>query len=311
MGKLLELRQRIRAVENIRAITRTLATVAAARLSRTRRRAAGLRLYAASVREILYRQQRYIARRGLEPAALSALLRERQPVRSVVVLVITGDRGMCGGYNLEACRAGLEFWTESRKAGRRVGFILKGLRGAEYFGKRRAEILHRESWRRGGIRPDDVERLLALLLRLYRSGDADAIYAVYTEFYSPIRRRPRTVRFLPIRLPEAGGEADPAGEIGKWYHEPAFAEMLEELLAVYLRVQLYDVLLASYASEQGARMITMEEATERSEKALQDYRMQHNRLRREAITTDLLAAVFASRVAAEAAAGPAGPAGPA
>jgi F0F1-type ATP synthase gamma subunit len=81
--------------------------------------------------------------------------------------------------------------------------------------------------------------------------------------------------------------------------------MLEELLAVYLRVQLHDVLLASYASEQGARMITMEEATERSEKALQEYRVQHNRLRREAITTDLLGALFASRAAGEAAVPPA------
>jgi F-type H+-transporting ATPase subunit gamma len=111
MGKLLELRQRIRAVENIQAITRTLATVAAAKLSRTRRRAAGLREYAGSVRGMLYRQQRDLAARGLDLGALSPLLRERRPVRRVVVLVITGDRGMCGGYNLGACRLALEFRT--------------------------------------------------------------------------------------------------------------------------------------------------------------------------------------------------------
>lgn len=306
MGKLLELRQRIRAVENIRTITRTLATVAAARLSRTRRRAAGLRVYARSVRDILDRQQRYIARRGLDLGALSSLLRERLPVRTVTLLVITGDRGMCGGYNLEACRLALDFWQASRKAGRQVRFILKGKRGSEYFGKRHAEIRHQEGWRRAGIGADDVERLLALLLHLYRSGETDAIYAVYTEFHSPVRRRPRVVRFLPIRLPEPGDAEEPAGEIGRWHHEPGFAEMLEELLAVYLRVQLYDVLLASYASEQGARMITMEEATERSDKALQEYRVQHNRLRREAITTDLLGALFASQAAGEAASPPAG-----
>jgi F-type H+-transporting ATPase subunit gamma len=146
-----------------------------------------------------------------------------------------------------------------------------------------------------------VERLLGLLLGLYRSGQADAIYAVYTEFHSPIRRRPRTVRFLPVRLPGADADEEPGGDVRAWHYEPGLRGMIEELVAVYLRVQLHEVLLASYASEQGARMITMEEATERADKALQEYRVRHNRLRREAITTDLLGTLVASPTAGEAA----------
>ena len=303
MGKLLELRQRIRAVEQIQTITRTLATVAAAKLSRTRRRAAGLRAYAGSIRGILSRQQHHIACQGLDLGAMSGLLGETRPVRTIALLVVTGDRGMCGGYNLEACRFALEFWNASRKAGKQVRFVLKGRKGSEYFAKRRAEILHREAWGRAGHSASEVERLLELLLRLYFSGEADAIYAVYTEFHSPIRRRPRAVRLVPVPLPEPAPEEEPGKGARKWYYEPNFAELMDELVAVYLRVQLHHVLLASYASEQGARMMTMEEATERADKALQDYRVRHNRLRREAITTDLLGALFASR-AAEAAASP-------
>jgi F-type H+-transporting ATPase subunit gamma len=301
MGKLHELRQRIRAVESIQAITRTLATISAAKLSRTRRRAAGLREYARAVREILAHQQQYLASRGLELESLSPLLCERRPARRVVLLVLTGDRGMCGGYNLAACRLALEFRAATLKAGRTVGLVLKGRKGYEYFTRRRAEILHQEGWRRGGSWPDEVERLLRMLLGFFRSGEADAIYVVFTEFHSPVRRRPRTVRLLPVRLsaPEAGETPDEP--IRKWHHEPGLPGMIEDLLAVYLRVQLHEALLASYASEQGARMITMEEATERADKALQEYRVRHNRMRREAITTDLLGTLVASRVGGEAA----------
>jgi len=298
MAKLAELRQRIRAVENIQTITRTLATVAAAQLSRIRRRAAGLGVYAGTMREILFRQQDYLARAGLGFGSVSWLLREREPVTNLALLVITADRGMCGGYNLEACRFGMEFWERSRKAGQKVRFVLKGAKGVGYFKRHHAEIRHQEGWRRGGIGAADVERLLGVLLNLYRSGEVDAVHAVYTEFQSPIRRRPRAVRLLPVELPGGRIEQGAAEAIHKWYYEPAFAEMVDELLAVYLRVQLLDMLLESCASEQGARMITMEEATERADKALQEYRVQHNRLRREAITIDLLGAVFASRAAA-------------
>jgi F-type H+-transporting ATPase subunit gamma len=297
MGKLLELRQKIRAVENIQTVTRTLATVAAAKLSRTRRRAAGMRTYAQSVRELLAHQQVHLARAGLRPAAVSTLLRQREPVRNVALLVITADRGMCGGYNLEACRCALEFWERSRRAGQRMTFVVRGKRGAAYFARRKAEIWHRESWPRAGAGARDVERLLTVLVDLYRSGKADAVYAVYTEFFSPIRRRPRVVRMLPVEIPAALRDAAPGEPLARWHYEPAWREVIDELLAVYLRVQLYDVLLESYASEQGARMITMEEATERAGKTLQGYRVQHHRLRREAITIDLLQTLFASRAA--------------
>jgi F-type H+-transporting ATPase subunit gamma len=308
MSKLLELRQKIGAVENIQTITRTLATVAAAKLSRTRRRAAGMRVYAQRIREMVSRQQASLARRGLDPGALSSLLQERQPIRRVALLVVAADRGMCGGYNLEVCRHGLEFWERCRKAGREVAFVLKGSRGAGFFRRRRAHVLHQESWRRGALQGEDVERLLVRLLNFYRSGQVDAVYAVYTEFHSPIHRRPRVVRILPVELPGGADAAIPQEAGAPWSYEPDLATLIDELLTVYLRVQLTDVLLESYASEQGARMITMEEASERAERSLQEYRVQYNRLRREMITIDLLGTLFASRAVEETGGAPARPA---
>lgn len=308
MGKLLELKQRIRAVENIRTVTRTLATVAAARLSRTRRRAAGLRLYARGVRELLVHQQDYLTRQRISLGTLSTLLQPREPVRNVTVLLVAADRGMCGGYNLEVCRYALEFWERLRKQGRHVTFVAKGRRGARYLTRRHAEVVHQEPWGREGVRSEDVERILGVLLNRFRSGEADAVYVVSTEFHSPIHRRPRAIRLLPADLP-AGQDTDRRLKVVEhWAYEPGLRELIDELLEVYLRVQVSDVLLESYASEHGARMITMEEATERADRALQGYRVQHNRLRREAITTDLLGALFAAR-AAEASGPPARTAG--
>ena len=301
MSSLTELRERIRAVENIERITRTLATVAAARLSRARRRAAGMREYSQRFRTILARQQAYLARAGFEIARYSDLLRPREPVRTVALLVITADRGMCGGYNLEACRLANEFWRKSREAGQRVRFIVVGQKGIKFFAKRHAEIIHREGWRREGISAGAVERLLALLLTVYRSGKVDAVHVVYTEFHTAIRRVPRVRRVLPMRVEPHDGSAVAGEDAERWHYEPGFEDVIEELVEVYLRVQLLGALLESHASEQGARMITMEEATERADKTLQGYRVQHNRLRREVITTDLLGALAASRAVAESA----------
>ncbi len=295
MQKLLELKQRMKSVQNIETITRTLATVAAAKLSGSRRRAAGLREYSRKMEEILENQQAYLAGHGVSIGSLSPLLRERA-VRSVATLVVTADRGMCGNYNLAACRLALDAWEKRKKAGRQSLFLMKGRKGERYFRRRNANVASAEGWRREGIRPEEVEKFLSLLLDLFLNGTVDEVYAVYTQFYSPIRRVPKIKRLLPISLErEDRGRMDTE----KWYYEPSFKELVDELLSIYLRLQLYDVFLESYASEQGARMITMEEATERANKTLWECRVQYNRLRRESITIDLLGVLFASKVVEE------------
>ena len=299
MAKLLELRERIRAVENIQLITRTLATVAAARLARARRRAAGLRVYARTIREILHRQQARLADADAAPNDAPSLLHGREPVRNVVLFVLTSDRGMCGAYNLELCHCALAFWEERRKSHQRVAFVLKGRKGARYFARRGAQVLHEEGWRRELIGAAEIERLLGVLLAPYRAREAEEVHVAYTEFRSPIHHGPRVVRLFPLDL--RPGPEEPAPRVERWFYEPLAREVLNELVAVHARAQLCDVLLESYASEQGARMITMEEATERADRTLQECRAQYNRLRREAVTTDLVGALFAARAAEKAA----------
>lgn len=304
----------MRTVEGIRGVTRTLATVSAAKLSRTRRRAAGLREYAAAMRALLHRQQAYLTGLSAEQAALvSPFFAERIPCRSVTLLHITGDRGMCGNYNQVANRMSAEFISRRAAAGQTVALIAKGAKGERYLSRKTsASVVHAEPWPRAGVTEEDVGRLYQLIVSRFLDGEADEVWCLYTRFYSPLKRVPRLVRLLPVaaeRLADAtagagltkraDAEVPAVVPVDRWSYEPSFSALVDELVSIFVRLQVEDVLLESFASEQGARMVTMEEATERADKSLHEMRMRYNRLRRELITTDLIGVLFASQVTAE------------
>lgn len=301
MQKLLDLEERIKTLRNIRSVARTLATVSAAKLASTRRRASGLREYTRRMQDIVFEQQAYLERSGVDTGTLSPLLRETDAIGRVLMIVITADRGMCGNYNLAVCRAAAEFCQDRQRAGHSVSFIVKGKKGARWFARRGAAIVQSAAWRRGGVETDEVERLLAFLVDELVSGRVHEVHAAYTRFYSPLRRTPCITRLLPIARPRSlpASPAAAPGASEAWSYEPSFHDVFDELVAQYLRTQLWDVLLESYASEHGSRMITMEEATERAEVAVAECQTRYHRLRREAITSDLIGVLFASQVVAE------------
>jgi len=302
--KLVELKQRIKTVSNIQSVTRTLSTVSAAKLSKTRHKAAAMRVYADKMREIVLNQQRQMERLGIAVESLSPLVAEKRVIRTVALVVISGDRGMCGSYNIGAARLARSFIEARGREGKQVLLIVKGRKGLRYLRNERDRVIHAEGWRREGVLDEDVERLLELVGRVFVTQKVDEVYAVYTRFYSPIKRQPSLVRLLPIRREMWGsreevGAVREGGATGSWTYEPSFRGLMEELVWTYLRLLIFDILIESYASEQGARMITMEEATERAAKSLHEYRVMHNRLRREVITTDLIGVLFAAQVLEE------------
>lgn len=289
----------MKVVENIQTVTRTLATVSSAKLSRTRRRAAGMREYAQAMRETLERQQHQMTHDPQVAAQAVAFLRERDEVRAVTVLHITGDRGMCGNYNQIANRVTLEFIERRQQAGQAVSVIAKGAKGERFCARKtRASIVHAETWSRTGVSEEDINRLCDMVTGRFLSGEADEVWCLYTRFHSPLKRTPRLVRLLPV-APERLTSLRREGPEERWEYEPSFSDVVEELITTFVRIQVEDVLLESYASEQGARMVTMEEATERADKSLHEMKMRYNRLRREAITTDLIGVLFASQVRAD------------
>lgn len=295
MQKLVELRQRIHTVEGIEAVARTLATVSSAKLSRTRERAAGMRVYTERLRSMLLRQQSWAAARGIDLATYSPLLRPREPVGRVLVLHLAGDRGMCGNYNMSVNRALADAVAAVRARGAEGSVIVKGRLGERYVRRRLGVPVERaETWPRAGVTPEEVDRLAALVVDAYAEGSADEVLACYTRFHSPVRRVPTVVRLLPLSAPQ-GSPVD----VDRWWHEPSFDAVIEALVPLLVRAQIEDVLLEAYASEHAARMITMQEASERATRQLQEMRVAYNRLRREAITGDLLGVLSAARLTGE------------
>jgi F-type H+-transporting ATPase subunit gamma len=299
MQKLLEVRKRTVTVRSIRSLASTMATVASAKLSRTRERAAGMRVYAERMRGVVRRQQAAAAALGIDLVSLSPFLQPHPEVRRVLLLHVAGDRGMCGAYNSAIDRVADSFVRKRLAGGVEVSAIAKGLKGEKFLRRRtKAAVLEAAGWPRAGVTAEEIDALAERLWQAFLTGEADEVWCTYTRFYSPLRHYPTVVRLLPLSFegaataePTAGGEAEQAR---RWFYEPDLATILTELLGIFLRLQIEDVLLESYASEQGARMITMEEATERADRSLQELTVAYNRLRREVITTDLLGVLFAS-----------------
>ncbi len=299
MQKLYEVRKRMRTVDSIRSVVRTMATVASAKLSRSKERAAGIREYTEMVRQVVQRQQAYAARRGIDVARVSRFMTPR-PVNRILLLHLASDRGMCGSYNMSINRMASSFISRMQRLGFGVDVITKGGKGERYISRKTsATVISASGWPRAGVTDAEVDEASDTMQQAFLSGTHDEVWCAYTRFFSPLRREPCIVRLLPLVLEGAPAVRPGLLEVSTgelWFYEPDIAAILDELLGILLRLQVEDVLLESYASEQGARMITMEEATERADKTLHDLRVTHNRLRRESITSDLIGVLFASRV---------------
>lgn len=303
MEKLADVRKRMGSVKGIGEVCRTLATVASAKLARTHERARGARLYTARLREILARQQAASRAAGRDPAAMSPLMGVKPQASRICVLVVGADRGLCGGYNLALGRRARDFAAAKAAEGAIVVAVVKGRRAETYL--RRATNVPVDTasgWTRAGVTSEEIDTLLELITERFLSGEFDEIWACYTAFISTMRREPTVVRLLPVMPAESVERAKELAALAPegWFYEPAQQPCVEELLRAFVRLQIEDVLLESFASEQAARMVTMQEASERADRALADLRVHYNRLRRESITADLVGVLVAGRVRKEA-----------
>lgn len=254
---------------------------------------AGARVFADRLRGIVRRQQRAAENAGRSPESLSELFRHRE-VRRALVLIVGADKGLCGAYNVSLGRHARAFLEGLRGDGVDVELIAKGSRVARYLRRTAGvDFADTSEWTREGVTDAEVDRLLGVVLEAFRSGRVDAVWACHTAFLSTVRREPTSVRLLPI-APETD-EPTPALET-RWFYEPAQEPCVDELLEALVRTQVEAVLLEAFASEQAARMVTMQEASERADRTLADLQVRYNRLRRESITSDLVGVLVAGRL---------------
>ncbi len=282
MANLIDLRRRIRSVKNTQQITKAMKMVAASKLRRAQDRVISARPYARTLEATLASLAGRVPE-SADGAAAHPLL-ERRDEKKVVVVVVTGDKGLCGGFNANVLRTTAPFLAELKKKGvEDVKLVLLGRKGADFFKRRPVSILDARPGIFGRFDYGTGAEIARALAARFTSGECDAVYAIYNEFKSVIAQVVRTKRLLPLELPAAAateGRSD-------CLYEPAPDVILGRLVPRHLEFQLYSILLESNAAEQGARMTAMDGASKNAGEVIDSLSLIYNRVRQARITTEL------------------------
>lgn len=272
MPSLKALRKRVATVRSTQKITKAMKMIAAARLRRAQEAAERARPYAAKLAETFA-----VVAAGVEPEAHPLLARREE--RRVDLLVLTSDRGLCGGYNANLLRVAHGF---VRTQGGEAAFAVVGRKGLEYFRRRGAKIVQQHVGVAATPVPELTRELAAALTQRFVEGETDAVYVAYSRFRSSISQIPTVTPLLPIALPTS--DAPPVDYI----FEPDRPALLDMLLPRYVQAVVTQALLEAVASEHGARMTAMDNATTNASDMISRLTLVMNRVRQAAITKELM-----------------------
>jgi F-type H+-transporting ATPase subunit gamma len=288
MPTLLDFRRRIRSVKNTQQITRAMKFIAAARLRRAQETAVSLRPYASGIREILRS-----AMSRIENPEQFPLLTQR-PEEKVLVLVTSGERGLCGAFNANVLRRAFEFLKE--KGGKSVEVITIAKKSRDAFRKRSWKIVAEYVDVTSRADLNKAKEMAAQVMKIYESGGADSVYLIYNEFKNVMMQTLRVEKLLPLErdalgehlkdVPESHAN-DPVDYI---YEQPA-AEIYNKLVPRYVEMQIFRMLAESSAAEHAARMTAMESATSNASDVIDALTLHMNKVRQAAITREIIEVV--------------------
>lgn len=291
-----DVRNRIDSVKNIQKIARALETVAAARLRRAEQRIEALRPYADALR----RMTRQAAEAAGDLPRLP-ILQEHETVKTAGILLVAGDRGLAGAFNSNIVRAGVAGGREHQQEGQRTVYFASGRRPASSVTFRGLDLA--ESFTGFSERPSyaDARRIAERLIAGYVDGDIDQVEIFYNRYYSALTQEVTRETLLPLQratLLEDEGEQDGGSDSeedsrqrGLVEYEPDPEEILGRLVPDYVEVSIYRALLESAASEHGARMTAMRNASDNAKTLIEDLTLEMNRARQAEITQEILEVV--------------------
>jgi F-type H+-transporting ATPase subunit gamma len=288
MATVQDLKRRIRSIRNTRKITKAMELVASARLRRAEARIEAMRPYADRMTELMMGTAK--ASTSLQGLALL----QRREVHKAAIIPLTGDRGLAGAFNAQVLRHAFALERQLRGEGVEVHWLVAGKKGRSTLGFRRYEI--DQSWIGFSDRPSyhDAQAIANKAAELYESGEVDRVVIVYNQFVSALVQRVVERDLLPI--PEEALTHDDEAEheqalLGDFIYEPEPEEILQRLLPVYVETELYRALLESAASEQGARMTAMRNASSNAGELISSLTLDMNRARQAEITQEILEVV--------------------
>ena len=278
MPALVDIRRRIRSVKNTQQITKAMKMVSAAKLRRAQEAMFAARPYARKMVEVL----ESLASRA-HPEAHPLL--QARPEQKVLLVVVTADKGLCGGFNANILRAATRFLE--LRSGREVSLELVGRRGRDFFKRRRARIQGEHVGMFQPLQYAAAQRLAKSFMDAFTGGAFDHVYLLYNEFKSVIQQRVVVQRLLPLDRHDIRDRAPAIG----YLYEPRPEAIFEELLPKYVETQVWRALLESVAAEHGARMAAMDAATSNASDMIERLTLYMNKVRQAAITKEIIEVV--------------------
>ena len=288
MASVQTLRRRVRSIGNTRKITKAMELVASARLRRAQMRIEEMRHYAETMRELMAGTARASASvRGLP-------LLQRREEQTVAVVPLTGDRGLAGAFNAQVLRRAFGLERTLRAEGKQVTWLVAGKKGRSTLRFRRYDIT--AAWTGFSDKPayPDAQAIVHRMTELYEQGEVDRVVLVYNEFVSALVQRVVERDVLPVSedLLETDEEERREDAFrGDFIFEPEPELILERLLPAYLATEVHRALLESAASEQGARMTAMRNASKNAAELIDSLTLEMNRARQAEITQEILEVV--------------------
>jgi F-type H+-transporting ATPase subunit gamma len=301
MASLKDIRGRIASVKNVRKITRAMEMISAARLRKAEQRIEALRPYADAIRRMTAR-----AAQAAENIPNLPILQEKEQVSTVGVLLITGDRGLAGPFNSQILRAGNQRMRVLQDDGEDVLWYAVGRRGVSSLEFRGFEV--GDSWTGFTDRPAfaDARRVADGLVAAYVDGRVDRVEVFYNGYISPVNQEVRHETLLPLQQADViadddedegddqqngNGEDEHIHDRALWIYEPDAEEILARLVPDYVEISIYRAMLESTASEHGARMSAMRNASDNAAELIDDLTLAANRQRQAEITQEIMEVV--------------------
>lgn len=282
MPNLIDIRRRIRSVKSTQQITKAMKMVAASKLRRSQERVVAARPYAGTLEATLASVAGRLPARP-DGAPAHPLLAQRDE-RKVVLVVVTGDKGLCGAFNTNVNRAAGAFLREKTLAGVEVSLVTLGRKATDFWKRRSVPVLEARPGLFQRFDYATAAEIARTLAARFTDGEFDAVHVVYNEFRSVISQVVTRRRLLPIELSELGGA--PGGT--DYVFEPGPDVILGRLLPRHVEFQVFRVLLESNAAENAARMTAMESATKNAGEMIGSLTLVYNRARQAKITKELI-----------------------
>jgi len=282
MATLRDIQKRIKAVENTKKITKAMKMVAASKLRKVQSRMMDLRPYADKMHDVLISLAKGADR---ESHPLLSL----RPRKTVEVVVVTSDRGLCGAFNTNILKAAQGAIDNYKKEGFEISISTVGKKARDYF--KRRDVAVRHSWTdiSGSVRFSSAEEIANDIKENYMNETIDEVNVVYNAFKSMVAQTVTTAKLLPLSPPEEEGEEEASAEsAADFIYEPSMEAIFDRLIPRNVDIQIYRALLESSAAEEAARMSAMENATQSCTEMVETLTLQYNKARQASITGELM-----------------------